>query len=214
MGVISQSSIRTAVRLVAEVGPADSVRGAAEIVRNRRLRAKHGFDSWHTEAPFHWRPYKARVVEAVDSLRPRTVVEIGCGLGDIIARVDSDVRIGVDQEHAVIAAAREISPATQFVASDLASSAEILPSVTPQGIDVLVMVNWPHDVPLRDLAAGLGSLRRVAGVRYLVIDSINPEVYHYRYRHTVAELGQLGTVVKFEQNIDEFRSLVTLEVEL
>ena len=53
------------------------------------------FDPWHAAAPYSCRPYKSQVVALANSLRPAVALEIGCGLGDILSRVDARERIGL-----------------------------------------------------------------------------------------------------------------------
>src|SRR5882724_2411371 len=51
----------------------------------RTIRRVFRFDEWHANAPYACRPYKKSVVDLANSLRPNTVVEVGCGLGEILS---------------------------------------------------------------------------------------------------------------------------------
>src|ERR1700683_5160229 len=70
------------------------------------LRLLFGVDRWHASAPYSWRPYKELVVELANALEPSIAVEVGCGLGDIISRVNAVERFGIDSDARVIRAAR------------------------------------------------------------------------------------------------------------
>jgi hypothetical protein len=72
----------------------------------RGLREVFGFDSWHASAPYSCRPYKRSVVELANALRLRTVVEVGCGLGDIVSRIAAVELFAFDCDARLIRAAR------------------------------------------------------------------------------------------------------------
>src|SRR4051812_17445146 len=69
-------------------------------------------DPWHANAPYSCRPYKKSVVDLVNSLKPERVVEIGCGLGEILVRIQARHRFGLDTDADVIRAARFLHPGT------------------------------------------------------------------------------------------------------
>lgn len=45
------------------------------------------FDKWHMNAIYNITPYKKEVVKIINEIRPKFVIEIGCGLGEIISRI-------------------------------------------------------------------------------------------------------------------------------
>lgn len=146
-----------------------------------------GFDSWHADAPYACRPYKRRVVELANSLRPHTVVEVGCGLGDIVSRVKAQLRYGLDLDTRVIKAARFLHPGgVDWITGTAPELDERMSSFN--FIDCLIMVNWIHNVSTEDLAARL--LPLLTKTRYLILDSVDQDApASYRVRHDFAFLG-------------------------
>ena len=41
-------------------------------------------DKWHFRANYYCRPYKKNIIDIVNIINPDIVVEIGCGIGDIL----------------------------------------------------------------------------------------------------------------------------------
>jgi SAM-dependent methyltransferase len=74
----------------------------------RALQQIYRFDPWHASAPYACREYKGRAVDLASSTHSRVVLDLGCGLGDIIGRVRAEKRWGVDKSAAAIAAARRL----------------------------------------------------------------------------------------------------------
>jgi SAM-dependent methyltransferase len=162
------------------------LRCRAERVWLNAVRQVFGFDAWHASAPYTCRPYKKRVVELANTLHPHTVVEVGCGLGDIVSRIDAQCRYGLDLDPRVIRAARFLHAAgVEWVAGTSAALDELLASLT--FIDCLIMVNWIHNVSPEDLAAQLEPL--LPKTRYLILDSVDQDApASYRVRHDFAFL--------------------------
>jgi hypothetical protein len=105
------------------------------------------------------------------------VVELGCGLGDILSRIEAPIRVGYDIDSGVIRAARFLHGRhVTFVEGDAASFREERP-------DVLILVNWLHNVSPADLRELL--LPLAAKSRYLIVDAMDQDApASFRYRHT------------------------------
>ena len=98
------------------VGPGSP---AAEFTVERRAWWNHVAESpQRIEAPR--RAYDARIAEIYSNLIPpdRSVVEIGCGLGDLLAAVRPSRGVGVDFSEAMIARAQGLHPQLTFVHAD------------------------------------------------------------------------------------------------
>lgn len=174
----------------------------------RALRCVFRFDPWHAAAPYSCRAYKRAVVELANALQPARVVEVGCGLGDIISRIQAPERVGIDVDRRVIRAARFLHPAGVWVQG----TGESLPRLIPAGrrIDCLIMVNWIHALSPNELAAVL--MPMMPSIRYLILDAIDPDSSQsQRYRHdfrflegaarrvsTVRVQGEPRTFIVFE----------------
>lgn len=125
-----------------------------------------GFDKWHVRETYEFRPYKKVVVRTVNQLHPCVVVEIGCGLGEILSKVDAGVKVGVDTDRGVVRAARWLNwhKHTSF----LDGSFNAVKDLPFDQIDALIMVNWLHNVAEERVRTELSQLSQRKKIRYLL----------------------------------------------
>lgn len=162
--------------------------------RYERLMEEFHFDPWHVQSPYPRRPYKSRVVALANGLAPDTLVEIGCGLGEIVARCKARRRFGFDSDANVIAAAEALhGNGVVFAQGDLRQADHVSAAVASP-IDVLIAVNWPHMLPFDAFADAVAGLAAHVPVRALVIDTIRPGGAGYQHFHGLSDLQRLGTV--------------------
>jgi SAM-dependent methyltransferase len=141
----------------------------------------------------------------VNKVTPRTVVEVGCGLGEIISRVEAPNRAGYDLEQAVIDAARYLrgSRVDFHVGSAL--------NVKEAKIDVLIALNWIHNLSPKEMEEFLEPFyNRVA---YFLLEGITPGHSGYRFHHDFSFLD--GNAVLIEAaagGIGEPRTLMLFKV--
>jgi len=175
--------------------------------RYRQLQEKFGFDPWHVKSPFPRRPYKRRVVALINGLAPETVVEIGCGLGEIVSRSKAERRFGFDLDAAVIEAAEFLhGGGVKFKQGNLCNPQEIAAAVGGP-IDVLVALNWPHMLPFDRIESAVAGLTAQTPVRMLVIDTIRPGCAGYQHYHTLDDVKRLGEVMVSVAGGDLIRDL-------
>jgi hypothetical protein len=174
------------------------------------LRLLFGFDRWHASAPFSCRPYKKLVVELANALEPSIVVEVGCGLGDIVSRVKAVDRFGIDSDSRVIRAARFLHGGRGFWIHD---DGNHIQRVVPQGrtIDCLIMVNWIHNLSPESLSELLSPL--LPRTQYLILDAIDADgPSSYRHKHEFGFLSTVARRVSTSRVQGEPRSFVVFEV--
>jgi SAM-dependent methyltransferase len=173
------------------------------------LRRVFQFDAWHASAPYSCRPYKGKVVELANSLHPRTVVEVGCGLGEILSRVSAAQRFGFDSDERVIRAARFLHRGgAQWIHGDAACVGRVIPA--DRSIDCMIMVNWIHNMSAEQLSAVLLPLLR--RIHYLILDAIDIDgAESYRYKHDFRFLAGLTRRVSTSRPANEPRSLILFE---
>jgi SAM-dependent methyltransferase len=174
------------------------------------LRLLFGFDRWHASAPYSCRPYKELVVELANALQPSIVVEVGCGLGDIISRVNAVDRFGIDSDLRVIRAARFLHGGRGFWIHD---DGDRIQRVVPQErtIDCLIMVNWIHNLSPERLSELL--LPLLPRTRYLILDAIDADgPKSYRHKHDFEFLSTVTRRLSASRAQGEPRSFVVFEV--
>jgi SAM-dependent methyltransferase len=183
------------------------MRSIPDFRRYGHLQEEFGFDHWHVKSPYRRRPYKRRVVAVIDGFAPETVVEIGCGLGEIICRIKAPRRFGFDLEAAVIEGAKALhGSAVVFHQGDLCKPVAIA-AIVGGPIDVLVAVNWPHMLAFEEIEQSIADLRAQTPVRRLVIDTIYPDRSGYQHYHTRRDVERLGEVTATVPGGDFIRDL-------
>jgi SAM-dependent methyltransferase len=174
------------------------------------LRRVFHFDAWHASAPYSCRPYKAEVVALANSLKPASVVEVGCGLGDILSRVSARARYGFDADARVIRAARFLHPrGVHWIHGEAAGVARAL--LLEGSIDCMIMVNWIHNLSAEELAGVV--LPLLPRIRYLIVDAIDADgPASYRHKHDFRFLAGLTRHLSSTHPAHELRSLLLFEV--
>lgn len=184
------------------VGLRNTILGMFQASRYYLLYRRYHFEGWHWCSPFYWKPYKKQVVQMVNDLRPRSVVEIGCGLGEIIARIKSDKKIGGDIDNAVIQSARSLYPHIAFVHGGL----EIIKDI--KNVDVVICINWPHSLPSSQFIAMVDDYCKGGNVGCLLIDTVNRRLSSEASHHYVCpdDLRAVGKIISSIPSVDGVRT--------
>ncbi len=95
-------------RKVEEVGIKNCILGAVKRERYKRLCQKYHLDSWHI-SPYELRKYLQATAEYVNAKNADVVVDIGCGLGEMLRHISARERIGFDLHEELIKAAGMLS---------------------------------------------------------------------------------------------------------
>ncbi len=139
------------------------------------------FDSWHARTPYECRTYKKIVVDLVNGLSKKSVVEIGCGLGEVISRVHAERKYAYDKDQSVINAASFLhSHGTVFRTGTFHNL-----DIGESPIDVIITVNVLCNMAPHQAKECLMALLSRIRPTYLVLDSV---VGDYGLRHDYARL--------------------------
>lgn len=139
------------------------------------LRSKYSFDPWHCNNTWSRRAYKRIAVNMANSINADIVIEVGCGLGDIISRIRARKRFGYDCDEAVIMAARKIrGNKVEFKVGEISD-------VQEEKIDLLIMVNWVHEIPPGDLEKMMSQV--LSRTQFILLDHVYPGIRGYRFYH-------------------------------
>ncbi len=113
------------------------IAGAIKRIKYGHLIKKYQFDAWHL-SPYEWKEYAQACVRYVNATSCKTAVDIGCGLGEILAHIHAQKKIGLDLSEAAIRAACELHGRDiQFYKGSFGELAE-----TP--VDCLITLNFMH----------------------------------------------------------------------
>jgi SAM-dependent methyltransferase len=148
------------------------------------------FEKWHI-APFTGKEYCRVIVSELNKKSARnTVVDLGCGLGDIVSRLRYKNKLGIDIDCNVINAANFLN---NFSGKNGESSRYICQNIFEAELegmyDVVVIVNWIHNIPPSELKALFRQLftNNLAADGYLVFDVIDNT--NYKYNHDIGFLA-------------------------
>lgn len=162
------------------------------------LRAVYRFDPWHAANPAGCRPYKRHVAEVANSLNPCSVMEVGCGLGEILVQIRARRRIGVDPERGVLRAARLLHPASgvHWMHGDLL----LLQSISGP-IDLLLAIGWVHGVSPQELERLI--VPHAHRIKYILVDAFNSDESPYPFKHDFAFLERMAERIHVSTPVDD-----------
>jgi hypothetical protein len=147
-----------------------------------------------------------------NALHPKNTIEVGCGLGEIVSRIEGRRRLGFDVDDAVIAAACHLyGPASEFFVAGIADF-EAIACASLGAADLLIMVNWPHGLAWDKFSAHVLKIVRMLSVQHVLMDTILPEISGYAYHHTIEDLRTLGEVVLTRLASDQVRQLHVIRI--
>lgn len=148
-----------------------------------------GFDKWHLSS-LNQRPYAVSTINRINEMIQNgeissgTVLEIGCGLGDIVSSIQWRDRRGYDIDRRAILAAKILHPGTVFKAGSFHE-------IRGQRISVLIALNFLHQMNEEDCFQYFEELFHCNEVGLIVVDSVQSPPY--RYAHNWEEFfGRLG----------------------
>jgi hypothetical protein len=161
-------------------------------------------DRWHVSQGWHAREYKKRAADIVRPLGAQTVVELGCGVADILVHIPARTRIGVDLDLRVVRAARLRVLGRARI---LQGSFDTLASLPTMTVDCLIMLGWIHMVDFQTLRRGIELLSARHTIRHWLLDEYLPGKGSGFLHDTRALLEGRAALVGREQG-DETRELL------
>ena len=108
------------------------------------LRLFFNFDTWHISSYAHREYAKAIVKYANQRDSKNSVVEVGCGLGDIIRRLNYEKKMGLDNDRKVLKAAKFISKFFDSSHTDFQEYNFLEPKGLEGVHDVILIINFAH----------------------------------------------------------------------
>lgn len=164
----------------------------------RYLQKKYGFDKWHIN-PYELRAYAVEMVKYVNRSNVggycNTVCEVGCGIGDILRNVRAKKKIGVDLSDKVIQCAIGLDRKSDYYTGGF----DKLCAVAPKDIDVLITVNFIHNIEPSELADYYKMVMDSKNVQTVIVDTV--DAAGYKYKH---DFGTLLPGYKIDQCIFDY----------
>lgn len=168
----------------------------------RCLRLVFNFDRWHLSTLME-RKYALDIIEYLNKLPPAqriNVIEIGCGLGDIIRNLHFENKIGYDRDKNVLKAARFLNYIT-FSRTKIFKFS--FPSSSLQDKhNAVIMVNWIHHIKPELLKQTIAKyyIENVLVKGCIVVDTIQSKEYEFNHDINYLTCGLSCKVVKIGSN--------------
>lgn len=147
---------------------------------------KHGFDEWHVENNIYNRPYKFQLAQLLSKLKFDSVIEVGCGFGEILVHTKASKKIGYDIDPKVIKAAQEMYKNVEFKVGGL-------DDISEASFDCLLLFNWIHNLTESELENSIG--KHIGKMKYLIVDQVKKGTKGYLYYHSFEFLSPNFTLV-------------------
>jgi SAM-dependent methyltransferase len=167
--------------------------------RYKSLQKKFEFDPWHSKGTYYCRPYQRQAAKLINSVFPNKVVEVGCGLGEILQRVNARQRFGYDIDQNVISAAKYLR------GKKIIFRVGTCYDVKETDIDVLVLLNWIHNISPIDLKLMLNDL--LPHTKYILVEEIYENEPDYKFYHDFDQIKELSLIASIDGGIGEPRKL-------
>lgn len=162
-------------RKVREVGIINCMLGGIKREKHIRLCKKYHIDSWHV-SPYELRKYVQVTATYVNSKKADVVVDIGCGLGEMLRHINADIKVGFDVQEEVIKVAKMLSK--DNITYSVGSFDKVNMSVP---IDYLITLNFMHGSTAETWKSCYHDIAKRNEIRHFIIDTV-PEGYdgaHY-----------------------------------
>ncbi len=169
------------------------------------------FDRWHASAPFPCREYKVQTAALANSLAPKVVVDIGCGLGEVLAHIKDARRIGLDHDPAVLRAATALyGSKVEFRTVSVFDPEALGRAIGDARVDLAIMTNWSHGTPLPKLVETVRAVAQQLRYTYLIIDTVRPGAMAEAECHSLEQISAMGPVLRTVSAGDGIRDLHVL----
>ena len=148
------------------------------ILEKRKLKAlqkKFNFMNWHAEGCFECRPYKRQILEIINNISPESLVDIGCGLAEILSKSNAKYKYGIDPDLSVIRAAKYLNPKIKFFKgnSDFLFKMIKDKKINIKSESLLIASGWTHNINKNELEIFLK--KSLNYFNYIIIDIFNIE---------------------------------------
>ena len=166
-------------------------------------------DPWHLSGTYYCRKYKIKTLEIINKIKPNYYIDIGCGIGEILNRVDlsSKNKFGFDIDERLAPAINRIKGDFNF-SSDKKKFYNLLKEkIKGKNNKIIVtLLGFSHKISDKKLYIYLNELRLIIGPYILITDSVYDKSKEYKYSHK-SFLDKQKKIIEYVERIDKIRSL-------
>ncbi len=152
--------------------------------RNRKLYREFHFNQWHT-FPVNHRLYALKIMQYLNrhTTNSDVIVEVGCGLAEILGGVRKGLKIGYDIEPNVIRAAQFLHKNRRDIKLEIGSFEQVH---SDDAISFLVTVNFIHEIAPDALEKMYLHIFNKFQVKILIAEEVKG--HDYKYHHNISKL--------------------------
>lgn len=170
---------------------------------------------WHLEGTFYCRKYKMLSLEIINNLKPKLYIDIGCGLGEILTKVNinPNYKLGYDIDLRLVKYYKKYKEKEYKFFTDESLLLRYAKSINIRQDDLIVisMLNFVHQINQRDLVEILKRYKKDLGKFILIIDNIKNNSKEYKYDHNEF-LHNNYNLIKYWHEVDQLRSLYCFKI--
>lgn len=128
-------------------------------------------EEWHYGSGAEQRPYSICTYNLINGMKPLgKVVEVGCGLGDILSKIETKNKVGYDINPNVIKASKIIHP-------KLKTCVGSFDDIRNEEIDILYCVDVLHILPDNDFRKKYEELIEENKIENIIVDFVPSPPY-------------------------------------
>ena len=172
---------------------------------------------WHLNATFESRHYKSKVIKISNMYKTNFAIEIGCGIGEILGRLNASYKYGLDIDLDTLLLCKRLYKDIKTIQNDIMKNyqkiLEIINSIEKDETILIIMVNWLHEYSeskVNNLVENIFSLDR----KIIIITDIyqRKEFSNIPDNKIVHKFEDIKNNIFFKkvENLDEVRDLAIL----
>lgn len=167
------------------------------------------FDQWHI-SPIESREYCLESLEYINNNADLTdcIIEVGCGLGETISKVNASNLRGYDTCSKVIQAAK-LYHYRKKISFDIGS----FDSIKNYDIKYLIALNFLHDFDSQTVSNWLNQCTKNNKIRFIILDEIKDRAYQHNHNFTqilpksFLLVDTIGKEYRYNRSIKVFKNL-------
>ena len=172
---------------------------------------------WHLNATFESRDYKRKVIKISNIYKTNFVIEIGCGIGEILGRLNASQKYGFDINKDTLILCKRLNKNIKTIHNDIMNNNqkifEIINSSEKEETILIIMVNWLHEyseIKVKDMMESILSIKR----NIIIIADIYQRKEYSRIPqnkilHKFKDIKNINFYKKID-NIDKVRDLAII----
>ncbi len=187
----------------------------AQRIKYRLLFYGLKIDPWHLNGTFYCRRYKIKTLEIINKVKPNYYIDIGCGIGEILNKVElrPNKKFGFDIDESIAPAIKRLKGDFYFSSNKNTFYNHLKEKINGKNNKIIVsLLGFSHKISDKKLFNYLNELRLILGPYILITDSIYDNSKEYKYSHK-SFLEKQKKIIEYVERIDKIRSLYCISLE-